>query len=72
LEAHLVTTQPRFFLATRALTGGFQRALLACAFVLLTAALIGLRATNTHGEPTASPDDIHAGHDRIPARELTD
>jgi EmrB/QacA subfamily drug resistance transporter len=55
-----------------ALTGGFQRALLACAFFLLAAAVIGLRATNTRGEPTAPPDDIHVGHDRIPAPELTD
>ncbi len=55
-----------------ALTGGFQRALLACAFFLLAAALIGLRATNTRGEPTAPPDDIHVGHERIPAPELTD
>jgi EmrB/QacA subfamily drug resistance transporter len=38
-----------------ALTGGFQHALLACAFLLLVAALIGLRATNTRGEPTAPP-----------------
>jgi len=53
-----------------ALTGGFQRALLACAFFLLAAALIGLRATNTRGEPTA-PDDITVGHHRIPAAELT-
>ena len=55
-----------------ALTGGFQHALLACAFFLLAAALIGLRATNTRGEPTAPPDDIHVGHERIPAPELTD
>ena len=31
-----------------------------------------MRATNTRGEPTAHPDDIHAGHDRIPVPELTD
>jgi EmrB/QacA subfamily drug resistance transporter len=55
-----------------ALTGGFQRALLACAFFLLAAAVIGLRATNTRGEPVPHPDDIHASHDRIPAPELTD
>jgi EmrB/QacA subfamily drug resistance transporter len=55
-----------------ALTGGFQRALLACAVFLLAAALIGLRATNTRGEPTTPADDIHVGHDRIPAAGLTD
>jgi EmrB/QacA subfamily drug resistance transporter len=55
-----------------ALTGGFQHALLACAFFLLVAAGIGLRATNTRGEPTAPPDDIHLGHERTPAPELTD
>ena len=31
-----------------------------------------MRAINTRGEPTAHPDDIHAGHDRIPVPELTD
>ena len=41
-------------------------------FFLLAAALIGLRATNTRGEPAAPPDHIHAGHERIPAPELTD
>ena len=53
-----------------ALTGGFQHALLACAFFLLAAALTGLRATNTRGEPTAPPDDIRVGHER-PAPGLT-
>jgi energy-coupling factor transporter transmembrane protein EcfT len=38
-----------------ALTAGFQRALLACAFFLLAAAVIALRATNTRGEPVARP-----------------
>jgi predicted MFS family arabinose efflux permease len=38
-----------------ALTEGFQRALLACAIFVLAAALIALRATNTRGEPAASP-----------------
>jgi MFS family permease len=55
-----------------ALTGGFQRALLACAFFLLAAAVIGLRATNTRGEPAPHPYDMPASHDRIPAPELTD
>jgi MFS family permease len=55
-----------------ALTGGFQRALLACAFFLLAAAFIALRATNTRSEPAAPPDDLPAGHDLIPAPELTD
>ena len=34
-----------------ALTGGFQRALLACSIFLLAAAVIALRAMNTRGEP---------------------
>ena len=33
-----------------ALTGGFKRALLVSAFVLVAAAVVGLRATNTRGE----------------------
>jgi EmrB/QacA subfamily drug resistance transporter len=37
----------------QALTGGFQRALVACAVFLLAAAIIALRATNTRGEPVA-------------------
>jgi hypothetical protein len=42
-----------------ALTAGFSRALLACSTFLVVAAVIGLRATNTRGEPTsvaAQPD----------------
>ena len=35
-----------------ALTGGFQRALLACAIFLLAAAAIALRAANSRGEPS--------------------
>ena len=58
-----------------ALTGGFQRALLACAIFLLAAAVIGLRATNTRGEPAAHPDrhprqprpDSRTGTDRLKA-----
>jgi EmrB/QacA subfamily drug resistance transporter len=38
-----------------ALTGGFQRALAACAIFLVAAAVIALRATNTRGEPVAVP-----------------
>jgi EmrB/QacA subfamily drug resistance transporter len=36
-----------------ALTGGFRRALLVAGFVLVAAALVGLRATNSRGEATA-------------------
>jgi len=36
-----------------ALTEGFQRALLACAIFVFAAAGIGLRATNTRGEPVS-------------------
>jgi predicted MFS family arabinose efflux permease len=55
-----------------ALTAGFRQALLACAFFLLAAALIALRATNTRGEPSAHSDHLPASHDRIRAPELTD
>jgi MFS family permease len=56
----------------QALTGGFQRALLACAISLLAAAVIALRATNTRGEPAGHPDHFPASHDRIRAPELTE
>jgi MFS family permease len=69
--AHTSTLLAAHARPAEALTGGFQRALLACAVFLLAAALIGLRATNTRGEPTA-PDDITVGHDRISVAELTD
>jgi EmrB/QacA subfamily drug resistance transporter len=36
-----------------ALTAGFQRALLACSIAMVAAAAVGLRATNTRGEPAA-------------------
>jgi predicted MFS family arabinose efflux permease len=38
-----------------ALTSGFQRALLMSAIFIFAAAIIGLRATNTRGEDTATP-----------------
>jgi EmrB/QacA subfamily drug resistance transporter len=41
-----------------ALTAGFQRALVACSIFLLAAAVIGLRATNTRGEPAAAIDPV--------------
>lgn len=40
----------------RALTAGFQRALLAAGIFLVAAALIALRATNTRGEPAPVAD----------------
>jgi MFS family permease len=43
-----------------ALTSGFQRALVACSIFLLAAAVIGLRATNTRGEPLAAIEPIPA------------
>jgi MFS family permease len=60
--------------ATRdqALTGGFHRALLACAVFLLVASAIALRAGHTRGEPAQPSDDIQASSDRIPAPELTE
>jgi EmrB/QacA subfamily drug resistance transporter len=48
-----------------ALTQGFARALLACCFFLLAAALIALRATDTRGEPV--PD---AAADELPVAEV--
>jgi EmrB/QacA subfamily drug resistance transporter len=41
-----------------ALTSGFQRALVACSIFLLAAAVIGLRATNTRGEPISTIEPI--------------
>jgi EmrB/QacA subfamily drug resistance transporter len=41
-----------------ALTAGFQRALVACSIFLLAAAVIGLRATNTRGEPLAAIEPV--------------
>jgi EmrB/QacA subfamily drug resistance transporter len=51
--------------APQALTSGFQRALTACAIFLGAAALIGLKATNTKGEPLAESIQL----DAIPAPE---
>ena len=43
----------------QALTSGFQRALLAGSIFILAAAIIALRATNTHGEgPQPAPDAL--------------
>jgi MFS family permease len=56
-----------------ALTAGFHRALLACAFFLIAAAVIALRATNTHGEPAAQPSSsTPAAPDQVPAPEPAD
>jgi MFS family permease len=55
-----------------ALTAGFHRALLACAVFLLAAAVIALRATNSHGEPVTQPSHTPAVRDQVPAPELTD
>jgi EmrB/QacA subfamily drug resistance transporter len=41
-----------------ALTSGFQRALVACSIFLLAAAAIGLRATNTRGEPVSTIEPV--------------
>jgi predicted MFS family arabinose efflux permease len=40
-----------------ALTFGFQRALVACSIFLVVAAVIGLKATNTRGEPVEGSAD---------------
>ena len=55
-----------------ALTAGFHRALLACAFFLLAAAFIALRATNSRGEPVTQPSGPPAARNQVPAPELTD
>jgi EmrB/QacA subfamily drug resistance transporter len=49
----------------QALTSGFQRALAACALFLAAAALIGLKATNTKGDPLAEGAPL----DAVPAPE---
>ena len=51
---------------------GFHRALLACAFFLLAAAVIALRATNSRGEPVTEPSGTPAARDQVPAPELAD
>jgi len=56
----IATTRTTHLLAadtplSQALTSGFQRALVACSVFLIGAALIALRATNTRGEPAATP-----------------
>ena len=55
-----------------ALTAGFHRALLACAIFLLAAAVIALRAANSHGEPAAEPSGTLAAREQFPAPELAD
>jgi EmrB/QacA subfamily drug resistance transporter len=55
-----------------ALTGGFQRALLACAIFLVAAAAIATRAANSRGEPTAPAAAATADPNPILAAELTD
>jgi EmrB/QacA subfamily drug resistance transporter len=49
---HLLTSHATVH---EALTSGFQLALVACSIAMLTAAVIALRATDTRGEPVASP-----------------
>jgi len=56
----------------QALTAGFHRALVACAFFLLAAAVIALRATISRGEPAARPAVVHAVRDPVPAPEPAD
>jgi MFS family permease len=59
--AALATSRTEHLLAghtppASALTQGFSRGLAACAIFLVAAAVIGLRATDTRGEQTASSD----------------
>ena len=58
--------------ADAALTAGFHRALLACAFFLLAAAVIALRAANSRGEPVTEPSGTPAAPGQVPAPELAD
>jgi hypothetical protein len=58
--------------AQQALTAGFHRALLACGFFLLAAAVVALRAANSRGEPAARPAVAHAVRDQVPAPEPAD
>ena len=55
-----------------ALTAGFHSALLACAVFLLGAAVIGMRAANSRGEPVIGPAGTHAAREQVPAPELAD
>jgi MFS family permease len=55
-----------------AITQGFHRALLVCAFFLLAATVIALRATNSRGEPAAAHDSPPAAGDQAPAAEFAD
>jgi MFS family permease len=55
-----------------ALTAGFRSALLACAVFLLGAAVIGMRAANSRGEPVIHPAGTHAAREQVPAPELAD
>jgi hypothetical protein len=52
--------------------GGFHRALLACAIFLLAAAVIALRATNTHGQSATEPSGTPVAPGQVPAPELAD
>ena len=55
-----------------ALTQGFHSALLACAFFLLAATVIALRATNSRGEPAAAAAGVRAAPVQVPAPEPAD
>ena len=55
-----------------ALTAGFYSALLVGAVFLLAAAVIGMRAANSRGEPVIHPDGTHAGREQVPAPELAE
>jgi EmrB/QacA subfamily drug resistance transporter len=55
-----------------ALTAGFHRALLACSFFLLAAAVIALRAANSRGEPATRPVGAPAAREQVSAPEPVD
>ena len=63
IYAAIATSRTRDLLAAHAplphaLTAGFSRALLVGSIFLLAAAIIGLRATNTRGEPSEGGDEL--------------
>jgi EmrB/QacA subfamily drug resistance transporter len=71
----IATSRTQDLLATgapdaTALTSGFQRALAVCSIFLLAAAVIGLRATNSRGEPASSQEGDECATPRSEPRVL--
>jgi hypothetical protein len=69
----VATSRTRSLLAEHApgavaLSSGFHRALLVAGVFLVAAAVIGLRAANTRGEPTGEVTELAAGTDSAVAK----